>query len=106
MKLFSLLTVFVLASSASANIFECKQNEAQFIGQVREATIIRIDQGVRDCAYTMRFQVFNPSRICPIDWTSAEEREIIDYNCRLDARDGDVISGVLIEGKDGTLVIE
>lgn len=102
----SLITTLVFSSAVSANIFDCKQNEAQFIGQIREATIIRIDQGIRDCSYTMRFQVFNPSQICPIDWTLAEESEIIDYNCRFEGKAGDVISGILIEGKDGTFVIE
>lgn len=104
MKLVSALVLALSISSASA--FECTQNEAQFIGQVKEVKIIQIDQGIRDCAYTLKFNLFNPSMLCPIDSVTAEQTEIIDFDCRLNANVGDVLSGILLESMDGKLVIE
>ena len=104
MKLASALVLALSISTASA--FECTQNEAQFIGEVKEVRVIQIDQGIRDCAYTLKFKLFNPSIICPIDSVTAEQTEIIDFDCRLNAQAGDVLSGILLQGMNGNLVIE
>lgn len=102
MKVLSLMAAVLF----SANVFACPQFEAQFIGKVTSVRVHRIDQGIRDCYLKVEFSMFNPNQLCPIDQMYAEQNEILDYDCRTSSEAGSTISGILLEGKEGQLVLE
>lgn len=103
MKSLSFLVSLVFLTSVQA--FECSQNEAQFIGNVTELKVTRIDQGIWDCTYKISFTRFNPSIVCPLDMELAAQEEFQDYNCSRQFTNGDEISGILVE-KNGSIFIE
>ena len=99
------LFIVALVSMASAQAFVCTQNEAQFIGKVKELRVVRIDQGVRDCFFKIDFTYFQQNTLCPIDYSIANTNEVIDFDCSRSLENNQDISGVLIE-KNNTLFIE
>lgn len=99
------LFILAILVSASAQSFECSQNEAQFIGKIREARIMRIDQGVRDCFYKIDFSYFQQHALCPLDFSLANTNEIIDFDCSKNLDVGQEVSGILVE-KNDVLFIE
>lgn len=98
------LALTTLAFS-SAFAFDCKQNEAQFIGKVTDLRVERIDQGIRDCYFKIQFTRFDQSMVCPLDEGKASSVELLDYDCRMGLENGQEISGYLVE-KDGYIYIE
>ncbi len=104
MKLSFSISALVLLFSVNA--FACPHFEAQFIGKVTAVRVVNIDQGIRDCYLKVQFSMFNPNQLCPIDQMNAENSEILDFDCRSSAEAGSEISGILLEGKEGQLVLE
>jgi len=101
-------TILVALSAlviANANAFDCKQNEAQFIGKVSDLRIVKIDQGIRDCYFKIQFTRFDSSMVCPLDESAAASTELLDSDCRMNLQNDQEISGYLIE-KSGTIYIE
>jgi hypothetical protein len=89
---------------SSAHAFVCNQNEAQFIGVVKELRTIS-DIGGRDCFFKIDFSYFHQNILCPIDDSIINSNEVIDFDCSRNFENGQEISGVLIE-KSSTLYIE
>ena len=100
----SSLVILAFAAMSSAHAFVCNQNEAQFIGKVKDLRTIS-DIGGRDCFFTIDFSYFQQNTLCPIDYTMATSNEVIDYDCSRNLENAQEISGVLIE-KSSTLYIE
>jgi len=103
MKLMSLFLAIIAATSVHA--YDCKQNEAQFIGNVTELRIVNLGPGVRDCTFKISFTRFNESQVCPLDYSLATEAEFEDYLCSRKLTNGDEISGYLVE-KNGFVRID
>lgn len=101
----TMITMLALAFIGSVGAFECKQNEAQFIGKVKDLRVERIDQGIRDCFYKIEFSRYDISQICPLDEAKASSVEYVDYDCKLGLENGQEISGYLVE-KDGYVIVE
>lgn len=100
----SLLALMALAIAFTSQAeFNCTQQEAQFIGTVRDTRVEWIDQGVFDCYFKIEFSRYNISMVCPLDISEAEGFELLDASCAL--KDGDEVSGILVK-KDGVLFIE
>ncbi len=100
------LSISALVLFFSVNAFACPLFEAQFIGKVTSVRVVKIDQGTRDCYLKVQFSMFNPHVFCPIDQISAEQNEILDYDCRTSSEVGSTISGILLEGEEGQLILE
>ncbi len=103
MKIF--IASLVLLSSLSA--LAC-QREAQFIGKAKNVQFVTDDFG-----YTLRttFQIkltnwFQPSMVCPMDESEAEQA-VVELQGYADLKDGDDVSGVLVfNEKFGTYSVE
>ncbi len=102
-SLIALMALVSLSSSVSA--FECKQNEAQFIGTVKDLRVVKIDQGIRNCHYKIAFSDFKPHGFCPLDEGLASSSELIDTDCSMSLKNGDGISGYLVE-KNGEIYLD
>ncbi len=90
---------------ANAHAFDCKQNEAQFIGKVSDLRVVKIDQGIRDCYFKIQFTRFDSSMVCPMDESAAANTELLDSDCRMGLENGHEISGYLVE-KNGSIYLE
>ena len=101
----SLVIALLTVSSFSAFAFDCKQNEAQFIGKVAEYKKEHIDQYIFDCSYKIEFSRFDSSIVCPLDISEVYDVRFEDTNCSL--KNGDDVSGYLVQDlKTGSVVIE
>lgn len=103
MKTFFFALTSLCLSSAYA--FNCSQNEAQFIGKVKDLRIVKIDQGIRDCYFKIEFTRFDQSMICPLDEGKASTTELLDSDCNRGLENGQEISGYLVE-KNGYIYID
>jgi hypothetical protein len=83
--------------------FACVQQEAQFIGNVKNFQKVAVDQYIYDCSYQIDFTMFNPSYVCPLVVGEVSMTRFEDLNCSL--KNGDQVSGVLIK-KDDLVTIE
>jgi len=101
----SMMALLALGLAVSANAFECKQNEAQFIGKVKELRVERIDQGIRDCFYKIDFLDYKLHALCPLHESKAANTELVDYDCSMGLENGSDISGYLVE-KDGEVFLD
>lgn len=101
----SLIAMIALVSLTSVSAYECKQNEAQFIGTVKNLRVERIDQGIRDCFYKIEFSSYQVHGLCPLDEAKASSVELVDYDCSMSLKNGDAISGYLVE-KNGNVYID
>lgn len=90
---------------SSAYAFNCTQNEAQFIGTVKDLRVVKIDQGIRDCYFRIEFIRFDQSMVCPLDEGQAANTEILDSDCRMGLENSQEISGYLVE-KNGYIYID
>lgn len=101
----SLIALIAFGALFSVNAFECKQNEAQFIGTVKDLRVVRIDQGIRDCFYKIEFSSYQVHGLCPLDEGKAASAELADYDCSMSLKNGQDISGYLVE-KDGNVYLD
>lgn len=69
MKIIGLVFLFLGISAAQA----CEVNSAQFIGNVRDVRIERIDQGIRDCFSKSALRNLAPRLVAPF---ILEERKV------------------------------
>lgn len=99
MKLSSLIATSLFALSFSA--LACSQFEAQFAGQV---TDLKIDNaGI--CHFKIDFSSFKEHTFCPLSYGAATANEF-QVKCSTDSvKNGDSISGYIIE-KQGQIFIE
>ncbi len=86
-------------------MYNCTQNEAQFIGTVKELRVHRIDQGIRDCYFKVEFSSYQAHGLCPLDEGKASSVELLDYDCQMSLTNGDDISGYLVE-KNGSVYLD
>lgn len=96
-----LLLALITAVSAS-NAFAC-QEEAQFIGKVKNQHLIGFTEGQHVCAYQIEFSRFNPNMTCELSDSDASTTKFIDIGCK--KRNGSDASGYLVR-KDGVIVWE
>lgn len=96
------LSTLVMSSTFA---FDCAQNEAQFMGKVKDLRIVKIDQGIRDCYFKIEFSRFDQSMVCPLDEGKAASAELLDTDCRMGLENGQDISGYLVE-KNGFIYID
>ncbi len=98
-------TLVLLAFSSSVFAYSCPQNEAQFIGTVKDLRIVKIDQGLRDCYYQINFSDYRTHGLCPLDESLAASTELLDSDCSMGLENGKEISGYLIE-KNGEVFLD
>jgi hypothetical protein len=101
-----LLTTLLLAASfqAHADLFNCSQNEAQFIGQMTDIQRDVLDQNIVICSYRVQFSDYRASGICPLSESLAAEARFEAASCSSVA-EGKEVSGYLVQ-KDGAIYIE
>ena len=101
------LCLVFLSSLSVTSVYasECRQNEAQFIGNITELHVVNMGAGVRDCTYKISFTQFNENRVCPLDFSQAQLAVFEDYLCSSKFTNGDEISGVIIE-RNGSVFVE
>lgn len=95
----------LLGSFSSVSAYTCSQNEAQFIGTVKELRIVKIDQGIRDCYYKIDFSDYRVHGLCPLDESKASTTELLDLDCSMGLENGQHISGYLVE-KNGEVFLD
>ncbi len=105
MKKTILILTSLVSLSSMASLYNCTQNEAQFIGTVKDLRVHKIDQGIRDCYYKIEFSSYQAHGMCPLDEVKATATELLDYDCMMGLQNGDQISGYLVE-KNGTISLE
>ena len=92
-------SIVLIASILSAQIsFACVQQEAQFIGNVKNFQSVG-----SNCSYGIDFTMFNSSFVCPLDIDEVSTLRFADKSCQL--KDGDQVSGVMVK-QDDSVVIE
>ena len=99
----SLIALIALLSVTSLQAFECKQNEAQFMGKVKDYWISYDDHGVKDCSVEIEYTDYKVSQVCPLD--ESEAKIVLDLDCKLNLKSGQEVSGYLI-GNNGVVVID
>lgn len=95
-----IVAISVLASYAA---LAC-QPEAQIIVHVKD--VVKTTQG---CSFGLsldynRGDMWNMSYVCPLDYDVASSVSLTDASCSL--KNGDVISGVLVQKEDGSFDLE
>lgn len=93
----------MIATSSYGMSFDCNQQEAQFIGTVREVQMRSLDQKTTQCFYKIQYSQYNPSMLCPLDIDEAYNAEFQDTSCQL--RMNDEVSGYMVK-KGDSLYIE
>ena len=101
----SLIVLIDCMTLTSLSAFECKQNEAQFIGSVKDLRVVKIDQGIRDCYYKIDFQDYRVHGLCPLYESTASVSELLDSDCSMGLENGQAISGYLVE-KNGEVFLD
>jgi hypothetical protein len=102
-----LLTTLLLAASfqAHADHFNCSQNEAQFIGTVKDVIHdYMAGDGIVRCSFEIEFLDFKSSGICPLSELDATQTRYNAPSCD-GLVEGSEISGYLIQ-KNGDVYIE
>lgn len=95
----------LLVSSSSVYAYSCTQNEAQFMGTVKELRVVKIDQGIRDCYYKINFLDYRLHGLCPLHESVAANTELLDSDCSMGLENGQDISGYLVE-KNGEVFLD
>lgn len=101
----SIIAIAAFGLLFSANAFECSQNEAQFIGTVKNLRVLKIDQGIRDCFYKIEFSSYQAHGLCPLSEGRAYSAELLDSDCSMSLTEGQEISGYLVE-KNGYIYLD
>jgi hypothetical protein len=96
-------TIIVLASLFVAQMsLACLQQEAQFIGHVKNFQSEKVGQKVT-CSYEIEYKMFNSSYVCPLWIGEVSDLRFADETCQ--KQNGEQVSGVLVK-KDDVVVIE
>jgi hypothetical protein len=96
----NLMLTLALASAAflSTTVQACEQQEAQFIGNVKNHSEIQRSETTSECFYEIEYSMFNSSFICPLDIDEVLTEHFQDYECKL--KNGDQVSGVIVKLND------
>ena len=97
MKMFVVLASVFVAQMSLA----CLQQEAQFIGSVKNFQNQR-GEHINSCSYEIEFSMYNPSYVCPLDIDEVSSLRFADDSCQ--QQDGNQVSGVLVKKNDVTYI--
>ena len=96
-------TIIVLASLFVAQMsLACLQQEAQFIGHVKNFQSEKNGQQV-SCSYQIDYTMFNSSYVCPLYIGEVSYLRFVDETCQ--KQNGEQVSGILVK-KDDVVFIE
>ena len=97
MKKLTLGLTLVITALLSAPSYSCQQ-EAQFIGKVKNWGEIQRSESTSECFYEIEYTMFNSSLVCPLDIDEVGGERFQDFDCNL--KNGDQVSGYMSRVND------
>ena len=97
------MKTLILASALviSSAVFACDQQEAQFIGKVRNYSVVQ-NGNSRICTFEIDYSMFNYSQVCPLDEGEVAGIRFSDSSCSM--KDGDQVSGIMVKKGDSVYI--